>query len=316
MGATWTRVAVEEGGRIRARLRLRTPASGGRLAVAEKIAEAVEGLLGGKRPAAIGVASIGPLDLKRGAVVNTPNLPIGTFEIAAPLRERFGCPVYVINDAVAGAMAERAVGAGRGRDNVVYVTISTGVGGGAVVDGRVLIGKSGNAHEIGHIVVKYDSKVRCGCGGYGHWEAYAGGANLPRLARVVAESAGASEAARSGIYERALSGALQPPEIFEAARAGDPIGVAVVREVVEASAAGLASVINAYDPEVVSIGGGVFLGNVDLLYEPIRAGARRHLVTGEPAIVPTPLGDEAPLMGALLLAREPPPELLRLLGGH
>jgi glucokinase len=303
VGATWTRIALAENEVFTKRVVFRTPREGGRLSVAEGIISFMEREFKTYLPAleSVGVGTIGPLDVKRGKVVNTPNLPVGSFELRRPLEEYLGKPVYVINDAVAGAIAEKYYGDGRGLENIVYVTISTGVGGGVIVDGRVLLGKDGNAHEIGHIVVKYDSEVKCGCGGYGHWEAYAGGANIPRLARYIAEK-NTSTALNSNVGRRALEGVLEPREIFEAARAGDLFSRLVVDEIVKASVAGFASVINVYDPELISIGGSVFLNNTDLLYEPIVKGVGKSIVNRQPTIKPTLFKEDAVLYGALALA--------------
>ncbi|MGC9012093.1 ROK family protein [Thermogladius sp.] len=303
VGATWTRLAVAVDEVFVKKVVVRTPREGGRLAVAEEIARTFEKEFKEYREKveAVGIGTIGPLDMRRGVVVNTPNLPLGTFELKRPLEDFFDRPVYVVNDAVAGVLAEKYYGDGVGYNNLVYVTISTGVGGGVIVDGRVILGKDGNAHEIGHIVVNYDSGLRCGCGGYGHWEAYAGGANIPRLAKYVAER-NPSVVKVSVIGEKAASGSLEPREVFEAARRGDPLGRLIVDEIVKASAAGLASVINAYDPEYVSIGGSVFLHNTDLLYQPVVEIVKKNIVVRPPVIAPTKLGDDVVLYGALALA--------------
>ncbi|WP_440059297.1 ROK family protein [Thermogladius sp. 4427co] len=303
IGATWTRIALGIDGKIVKKIVFRTPNKGGRSAVADSIIAAFEKELKEyfDKIEAIGVGTIGPLDIKKGVVVNTPNLPLGTFDIRRPLEEYFGKPVYVVNDAVAGVIAEKYYGRGSPFNNIVYVTMSTGIGGGIIVDGRVLLGKNGNAHEIGHIVVKYDSEIKCGCGGYGHWEAYAGGANIPRLAKYIAEK-NPWAIQRSGIAASVLRGDVEARDIFEAARRGDILAKMVVDEIVKASIAGFVTVINLYDPEFISIGGSVFLNNKDLLYEPIRKGVLNGIVTEPPIIEPTTLGDDIVLYGALALA--------------
>ncbi|HQN92047.1 MAG TPA: ROK family protein, partial [Methanoculleus sp.] len=133
----------------------------------------------GKDALAIGVASVGPLDLGRGCVINSPNIAFPLVEIVEPLRERFGRAVFLINDARAGVLGERWIGAARGSENAVYITLSTGIGGGAVVNGSLLLGKDGNAGEIGHIPVDTRYNLICGCGFAGHWEAYASAKNIP-----------------------------------------------------------------------------------------------------------------------------------------
>ena len=131
----------------------------------------------------IGVGSIGPIDLRRGMITNTPNYPFKEIPVVEPLREWFGVPVRIANDCTAGVLGEHFYGAGKGVYNLFYVTFSTGLGGGAMVDGHLLMGKDGNAVEVGHLTIDPDSEIVCGCGCPGHWEAYCGGMNIPRFAR-------------------------------------------------------------------------------------------------------------------------------------
>jgi glucokinase len=309
VGATKTRVALCTKSGIVDREVRSTPRSGGELAVAELIARIAAEKWSDKLGdvVAVGVATIGPLDIKRGRVVNTPNLPLRNFELLEPLVRFFGKPVLVANDAVAAAWGEAHYGDGRGYSNVVYVTLSTGVGCGVIVNGNLLIGKMGNAHEAGHIVVDFDSDLECGCGGRGHWEAYAGGANLPRVARRLAEK----HRVDSELSRLVLSGAsIEARDVFEYYRRGDSLARLVVDLYVKATAAGLASVINAYDPEVVIIGGSVFLNNVDVLLDPLVSLVEANIVTEMPVIKPTRLGDDVGLYGALALVVDPPRALL------
>jgi glucokinase len=122
----------------------------------------------GVEPDGIGVGSIGPLDLQSGCIVNTPNFPFKHIPVVAPLREEFGVPVRLLNDCGAAVMGERRFGLGRGIDNLFYVTLNTGLGGSAIVDGHPLSGKDGNAPEIGHVVIDRLSSMVCGCGARGH----------------------------------------------------------------------------------------------------------------------------------------------------
>ncbi|ADV64904.1 ROK family protein [Desulfurococcus mucosus] len=316
IGASKTRIALCDGSRILDKVVFSTPRTGDSRTIAEAIVsktiEKWREELGSIE--AVGVASIGPLDLERGRVVKTPNLPFEEIELLEPLSRMLGVKVYVVNDAVAGAWGEKHFGAGRHVRNLLYVTLSTGVGGGVVVDNHLLLGKQGNAHEIGHIVVDYDSDLRCGCGGYGHWEAYAGGGNLPRVALWLLEK-------NPGLYrgsvlaERLRSGIqVTSVDVFSLYRAGDPLAADVVGHYIRATAAGLASAINVYDPELVIIGGGVFLNNADILLKPVKRRVLKEIVTRPPIIQPTSLGDDVGLYGALAIAVEPPPELLEAQG--
>ncbi|MEM4487826.1 MAG: ROK family protein [Desulfurococcaceae archaeon] len=258
---------------------------------------------------AIGVATIGPLDIAKGAVVNTPNIPSRSFEIRKPLVEEFKKPTHVVNDCVAAVWGERLYGDAREVDNVVYLTLSTGVGAGVIIDGDLILGKAGNAHEVGHIVVNFNSDLPCGCGGRGHWESYAGGANLPRVAAYIAEK----ERVKSKLAEKVLSKEhIDAKTIFDYYRVGDALAKKVVELYISATAAGLASVINAYDPELVLLGGGVFLNNVDVLYKPMVSLIKSNVVTKMPAIRPTRFGDDVALYGSLAIATNPPLKLIKI----
>lgn len=311
VGATYTRVGLfSPEGRLVEKVRFETPRTGGELAIASAIASAIEGLLSrwGGSLKSIGVGTIGPLDITSGDVVGAPNAPIGRFKIREPLESLFGVDVYVVNDCVAAAWAEYLVGAGRGFRNVVYITISTGIGGGAVVDGHLLLGKDGNAHEVGHIVLDLSGRFRCGCGGLGHWEAIASGANIPRALEVLArEWRGAATEA----YRRALGGSLGPEELFRLWRAGDGFAEFAVEFLAEVNAAGIASVVNVYDPEVLTVGGSIALRNPDFVEISI-ARVSRYVVNRRPSITLTPLGEDAVLVGAALISIKPPGELLEV----
>lgn len=306
VGATRLRVGYfSRDGRLLVRAEARTPTKGGKGSVAKAIAELIESLAVKESFTAIGVGTIGPLDIYTGRVVSTPNARVRSFDLKEPLEERFDVPVYVVNDATAAAWGEFKGGAGVDKLNVVYVTLSTGVGVGAVVDGNLLIGKSGNAVEAGHIVINYRG-VLCGCGGIGHWEAYTGGAAIPRLARAIAlEEEWDSESAK-----KAVRGEIDTPEIFRLWRLGDPFATRVINEVIEASAAGLASVINVFDPEIVAVGGSVALKNGDFLRKVIEAVPKYSLLD-VPPIVKASFGDDAVLYGAAWVAIDPPPTLLK-----
>jgi len=314
VGATYTRVGLfSPEGTLVEKVSFGTPRVGGELAVALAIARAIEELLSrwGGSLSSIGVGTVGPLDITSGDVVGAPNVPIGRFKIREPLERLFGVDVYVVNDCVAAAWAEYLVGAGRGFRNVVYVTISTGIGGGAVVDGHLLLGKDGNAHEIGHIVLDLSGRFRCGCGGLGHWEAIASGANIPRTLEVLAREwrGEATEA-----YTRALGGNLNPEELFRLWRVGDRFAEFAVDFLAEVNAAGIASVINVYDPEVLTVGGSIALRNPDFV-EISAARVGNYLINRKPSISLTPLGDDVVLVGAALISIKLPRELLEVVRG-
>jgi glucokinase len=294
IGATRLRVALGDGsGRIVAKTFEHSSQRESPTALGEQVARSLSRLLGdngSSRLRRVGVASTGPLD-RRGGIVDPANLPkLGFIPLARPLVKAFDCDVLLINDCSAAAIAEKEIGLGKGFDNLVYVTLSTGIGAGVFVDGHLLVGKDGNAHEVGHIVIDREKRLLCGCGKGGHWEAYCSGRNIPRLASLVLDGRDAGRV-----------GNLTSQQIFELSRAGDHACATVVQEVGLLNAMGFASIVDVYDPELVVVGGSVALNNPEVL-DPIRKGigdlARNRL----PLVKLTEMGEDVVLSGALLAA--------------
>ncbi|MDD1706063.1 MAG: ROK family protein, partial [Methanoregulaceae archaeon] len=180
LGATRTRVAiVSEGGRIEKRSEAPTPAK-------ETDPSRLTGFLSNliadiweeTKPepiTGIGLSVAGPVDIRKGMLVNPPNMAFRDVPLSLPISRIFHCPVRMVNDCHAGVLGEMFYGQGRGRSDVVYLTVSTGIGGGVVSGGRILLGRKGNAAEIGHFHVDSTYDLPCGCGCTGHWEGYASG---------------------------------------------------------------------------------------------------------------------------------------------
>ena len=257
---------------------------------------------GAHRPAGIGVASVGPLDLRRGRLVSPPNLGYDSVPIVEPMERAFGLKVALINDASAGALGERRFGLGKRHGNLVYITMSTGIGGGAIVDGNLLWGKDGNAAEVGHMVVDPLGRLECGCGGKGHWEAYCSGRGIPRLAELIASeepfAGGGGAGALLGIGRKAKD----PRAILEAAYKGGRYSDRLVDEIGRLNSYGVANAANMYDPSLISIGGAVALNHKELIVDRIRRKAPEHMIGRKPEITVTALGDDVGLLGALSLA--------------
>jgi glucokinase len=254
------------------------------------------------RVSGVGIASIGPFDLKKGGIMSPANLPYGFIPLVEPLREATGKEVVLMNDANAAALGERNFGAGKSHDNMVYVTISTGIGGGAIVDGHLLVGKDGNAAEIGHVVVDPAGRLICGCGRPGHWEAYCSGKGIPRLAMLLVGEEARGDEAR---LERMLGlghGPVDSASILGTAARGNKFGARVVEEMGRLNSFGVANVVNMYDPSLITIGGAVALNNQELVLGPIRQLVPKNAINRVPEIVITQLGDDAGLLGALSLA--------------
>jgi glucokinase len=252
------------------------------------------------------LASPGPLDLKRGLIARTANLPYRDVPVIASLREALGIDAYLVNDANAAALGEKEWGAGKGRSNIFYLTISTGIGGGAIVDGRLLIGKEGNAAEVGHITIDSLGRLTCGCGSRGHWEAYCSGTGIPALARLMRKELG--EGGRASVSGGKLLTRLRSAnaaDVFTEADRGDQFALRVVGEVGRLNAIGVANITDAYDPELVTIGGGVALNNPERIISPIRRMAGEYAINRVPEVRITPLGDDAGLLGALATSFDP-----------
>ncbi len=272
-----------------------TTGSSGAVITAAIIAR-IEALLAsapGRSVRAIGVASAGPLDLDRGWVVNSPNIAFPVVEVTGPLSERFGLPVALINDARAGALGERWAGAARGFDNVVYVTLSTGIGGGAVVNGRLLLGATGNAGEIGHIPVDTRYNLTCGCGYKGHWEAYASAKNLPWFFAAWRKEADIQDIAFDATSARA---------IFEAARKEDPVALAFMEALGQVNARGVSGVIVAYNPEIIVFDGPLARFHGDIIFWYMEPHIDRYLAL--PRLTISRLLGRSPLLGAAAYALE------------
>lgn len=248
---------------------------------------------------AAGVGCGGPLDPHKGIIMEPPNLP-GWVEVplVRRLQEALGIPVYLDNDANAAALGEHRFGAGRGVANLVYLTISTGIGGGIVINNRLYLGQNGNAGEIGHMSVIYNGR-ECNCGSRGCLEAYCSGTSIAARAR---------EAVLAG-EPSVLSGDLEAitGETVEAAlRQGDPLARRIWQETVEILGAGLANVINIFNPQLVVLGGGI-TNFGELLFQPVRQVALERAMRPLAEvvdIVPARLGGQVGVLGAAAVALE------------
>lgn len=223
---------------------------------------------------AVGASAAGFVDKQRATLVFAPNLAWRDEPLKSHLEKELGLPVVVENDANAAAWGEFTFGAGADIDNLLLLTLGTGVGGGIVLDGELVRGGFGMAAEVGHITVVPDG-VRCGCGNLGCLESYASGSALVRMTREAAAASpgpAAALVARAGGDPQAIDG----PMVTEAAHAGDPFAVERLEELGEWVGRGIATLTAVLDPNVVVIGGGVAEAG-DLLLDPIRDSFARHV---------------------------------------
>jgi len=294
---------VDEDGQVLASERVESPA-----ADVEAIEDAIAGLvarLQEQHPVtAVGIGAAGYIDKSRSTVLFSPNLAWRGVDLKRELEERVDLPVVVENDANAAAWGEFRFGAGHDVDDLLLVTVGTGVGGGLVLDGELYRGAFGVGAEIGHLRVVPGGRL-CGCGNYGCFEQYASGSALVRNAR---------DAVREGsLLARTLLDhahgdveQIDGPVITEAAQGGDKFALEQLAEVGRWLGEGIASLTAVLDPAVVAIGGGVSEAG-PLLLDPVRSAfeanlsGRGHRPMLE--IRPATLGNRAGVIGAADLAR-------------
>lgn len=277
LGGTQIRAAaiLADGTRI-ARQAARTPIPEGPAAIVRACGDAlvaawaaapadIAGALAG-----VGVSAPGPLDPWSGTLVEPPNLGPGMRDlaIAAELEARLGLPVYLERDTNVAALAEQAFGAARGIADFLYLTISTGIGGSIVVDGRLLLGPDGTAGELGHVPVELGGPT-CGCGATGHLEAVASGRALARDARAAAET-GLSPFLVARAAGQGLDG-LSARDVADGEAAGDEACARLMDRARQAVATACAGFVNTFNPSRIVIGGSIAERQGERLLGPIRA---------------------------------------------
>lgn len=294
---------VDDDGRLLMRVRRATPTAD-RVALLAAIAGAVKECRGSYRIDTVGIAAAGFVDAGRSTVLFAPNLPWQDEPLRTEVEECCpGVQVLVENDANAAAWGEYRFGGGRG-DDMLCVTVGTGIGGGIVLDGRLLRGHWGMAAEIGHVRVEPDGRP-CGCGKRGCFEQYASGQALVREARQLA--AVDRYAARLLLsYGDGTPEGVEGAHVTDAARRGDPVAVAAFGVVAHWLGQGLADMAAILDPAVFVIGGGVSEAG-QLLLEPARRSFADALTGADhrplAEIRLAELGNDAGLVGAADLAR-------------
>jgi len=307
LGGTNVRVALgDSDGRIITKILEGTEKSRGPEGVGEQIIRIIYAITAEKVSlkdiVGIGIGSAGPLDIKRGGLMKPTNLPFDFVPLVKPLEDEFGLSTKLLNDCVAAVMGEKYFGLGKKHENLVYVTISTGIGGGVYVDGHLLIGKDGNAHEIGHFTIDFEGRLTCGCGRRGHWEAYCSGSGIPNYSRLIIEEDGLMNLNGSQLIEdirRKGYASITAKTVYEYAKAGDKVAKMITEKIGALNAIGFACVVDAYDPSLITVGGSVTLNNPDLVIDPVKRHIGKHARNRVPEIMLTPLGEDAVIYGAL-----------------
>ena len=231
------------------------------------------------------------------------NIPYDFIPLVEPLEDAFHLPTYLLNDCSTAVMGERFFGAGKEHENLAYITLSTGIGGGIYVDGHLLVGKDGNATEIGHFTIDYEGRLMCGCGKRGHWEAYCSGNGIPNYVRLLL-SRKRPERFENSLLMQSISGDLDrltAKILYDCAKTGDPLALELVDKIGVLNSIGFACVVDAYDPSLITVGGSIALRNENLVIDPIRRYIKEHARNRVPEIKITPLRDDVVLYGALAM---------------
>ncbi|MCC6617840.1 MAG: ROK family protein [Chloroflexi bacterium] len=252
-------------------------------------------------PIGVSISSPGPLDPWRGVVLMAPNLSgWRNVDVAGPVRDALGLPAFLERDTNVAVVGEWRYGAARGTRNAIYITVSTGIGGGVIVDGRPLVGADGTAGEVGHMVVDLDGPA-CGCGGIGHVEAIASGTAMARDGRALMTGD------PTGVLAGLAAGRDVDAELVaRAADAGDAGCMAILERAWVAIGALCASLLNVFDPEVIVIGGSI-AEHRPRLFEVARTEARRRVLPvlfDRIRLEPAALGGDVSLIGGLPIVND------------
>lgn len=294
---------VSETGKILKQRSAPTHAEAGAEAVTKTIAAMICALAEGESVSGVGMGCPGTVDDQEGTVVYACNLGWVHYDVRTALRELTGYSVRLVNDANAAALAEAAVGAAKGAQSAVVVTLGTGVGGGVVLSGKLLTGFTGAASELGHMTIVADGEP-CACGQKGCFETYASATALIRMTREAM-----ARHPQSALHRIAAeNGGVDGRTAFLARQVGDAAGGEVVRQYIHYLAIGVGNIVNIFFPEVVALSGGIANQGENLL-APLReevaqreygaAYSKKH-----PRILCCTLGNDAGVIGAALFAKD------------
>jgi glucokinase len=304
IGGTQIRAAaILPDGRRLGRRAAATPVKEGAEAIFTACAELLVRVRDGLAPqvrarlAAIGISSMGPVDPRRGLVVDPPNVPaFRDAPLADELERRVGLPAYLERDTNVAALAEHWLGAARGCADFLYVTVSTGLGGAVFHDGRLMLGPDGTAGELGHVTLAPDDGPICGCGGRGHLEGISAGAGLARQGREEVAAGRSAFLAR-----RAALGPLTGRDVAEGEQAGDEACARVMARARQAFAIACVGWVNAFNPERIVVGGTVAERQGELWLGPAKeavAATALRVPAARVQIVAAELGEDVGLVGA------------------
>ena len=305
LGGTKVEVAcVDSKGQLQRKLRRPTNVSEGPNGVRKEIVELVHELqaLVGSAPVGVGIGLAGQVDSREGLVVFAPNLNWRDVPFQSDLKQALGLPVVITNDVRAAAWGEWLHGGGKGCDDLICLFVGTGIGGGVVSGGRILTGCSNTAGELGHITIDLNGPL-CTCGNRGCLEALAGGWAIQKMAQdavALDPVAGAHLVKLAGGSPRDITAKT----VAEGAHGGDQLSLRLVGQTAQALIAGIASIVNAFNPCLMILGGGVLKGLPELI-DQIDKGVRERALpaaTKSLQVIPAKLGNDAGVIGAAALA--------------
>jgi glucokinase len=314
IGGTWIRVAIctKDLNELNIRIKSTRTLKENKFSISTSICRNLSELLSEnqiekKILLAIGIASAGPLNTDTGVVFNNANLGFRDIPLREPIENEFsGIPIYFINDGSGAVLGVYHFEADENeKDNIAYITMSTGIGGGAICNGHLLQGKEGNAVEIGHTIVNPNSKIKCNCGAYGCWEAYSSGTGL-KLRVLEGLHEGKLNADKLLEIVENNTSKISAKEIFQAARKRDELSYKIVGDCVFYTKVGIGLVNNYYDCSSIYLGGAM-MNDKDLilpeLIEQFEKDSLKYTINRPPKIKLTKYKDEVGIRGALTYAK-------------
>jgi len=306
LGGTKILTAVaDDNGEIIARVKLATETELGQERIKKNIFKSIYKVLEKtdikiEKIKSIGIGSPGPLNVEKGIIYESANLPIKNMEIVELIEEETGINTYLQNDANTAALGEKVFGAGKEADDLLYITISTGVGGGIIINGKIYYGHTGNAGEIGHMTVD-PTGPKCGCGNYGCLESFSSGTAIKNMAKKAIEN-DESTLIKKLARDKKLSAKL----VAKAAAKGDQKALDIFAKAGYYLGIGIANLVNIFNPEMIILGGGVlkakeyFLDRTKEEFKKRALKAPADIVKIKEAV----LEDEIGVKGAIALAMQ------------
>ncbi len=255
----------------------------------------------------IGIATAGPLNMEKGEIFNNSNLGFRVIPLKDPIEKKFpGIPLYFINDCNGAVLGIHFFEAEDDeKDNLVYITMSTGIGGGVICNGHLLLGKEGNAAEIGHGIVEPRSKFKCNCGAYGCWEAFSSGTGVQNRANDYIKEGLLNAEKLIKIVDNDIS-KITAKEVFHAARIGDDLSKKVLDDCIFYSKVGIGLINNYYDCTSIYFGGAMMKDKeliIPPLIEQFQKAPNNFTINHPPKIKVTRYEEEIGLRGALAFVK-------------